>query len=111
MFQISDAHEAPSWLKTKIADLVWRITPNCREVARLTSEGRDRTLPPGVRLRLGLHRLACKWCARYAGQLDLLHQASRRLPAQLETTGEPALSIETKSRLKEALRRRQDGRF
>jgi len=110
MSQTPDAHETPSWLEAKILDLVWRITPNCREVARLTSEGRDRALPPGVRLQLGLHRLACKWCARYAGQLDLLHEASRRLPAQLETTGEPALSIESKSRLKEALRR-QDGRF
>ncbi len=103
MPQTSEAPETPRWLTTKVAGLVWRITPNCREVARLTSEARDRALPLGARTRLGLHRAFCKWCARYAAQLDLLHEATHRLPEHLDK----ALPIDAKARMKQAMRERQ----
>lgn len=90
----------PGWLTARLADAVWRITPDCREVARLTSEGRDRPLPLGTRLRLGLHRSFCQWCARYLEQLDLIHEASRQLPAQHDG----ALPDDARARLKERLR-------
>ena len=66
-----------NWITGKLLNLVWRITPGCRQVARLTSEGHERLLPPGARLRLGLHRCFCKRCACYARQLSFLHQASK----------------------------------
>jgi hypothetical protein len=87
----------------KLANLVWRITPHCREVARLTSEELDRPLPLGTQLRLNLHRRFCKWCARYAEQLQLLHQASHRLAVDPDQTG-PALDRDAKARIKRALR-------
>jgi hypothetical protein len=45
----TDDHEPPNWITAKLANLVWRMTPDCREVTRLTSEGRDRPLPLGTR--------------------------------------------------------------
>ncbi len=100
----TDDHESPHWVKARLAGLVWRITPTCREVARRTSEERDHPLPVGLRLRLGLHRHFCPSCARYAGQLDLLHEATRQFPGHLHEAGGPTLSTEAKARLKRALR-------
>src|SRR6516162_7289676 len=72
----TDDHESPNWITANLANLVRRMTPSCREVSRLTSKGRDRLLPLGSRLRLALHCCFCKWCARYANQLQLLHEAT-----------------------------------
>jgi hypothetical protein len=99
-----DAHEKPHWIKARVADIVWRITPHCREVARLTSEQRDHPLPLGVRMRLGLHRAFCKWCTRYARQLDLLQEAAHRFPEHLDEIAGPALPADAKARLKRATR-------
>lgn len=97
-------HEPQNWLMAKVANLVWRFTPKCKEVARLTSEGREHPLPLGTRARLGLHRLFCKWCARYAAQIDLLHEASHRLPDHDEEIGGPQLRGDARERMKRALR-------
>lgn len=104
----TDDQESPHWLKAGLAGLVWRFTPNCREVARLTSEARDHALPLGMRTRLGLHRIFCKWCARYAEQLDLLHEASRQFPEHLDEINGPALNAQAKARFKRALREQTD---
>ncbi|MBV9489112.1 MAG: hypothetical protein JO069_05215 [Verrucomicrobia bacterium] len=97
-------HEPPNRIAAKVANLVWRMTPDCRDVTRLTSEARDHSLPLGTRLRLGLHRRFCKWCARYASQLDLLYEANHRLAAQLDQIGGPPLDSDAKGRIKHALR-------
>ncbi len=96
----SDDHENPNWIATRVANLVRRVTPACREVARLTSEERDHPLPLGARVRLGLHRRFCVWCARYTKQLGLLHEASQRLD---EADG-PRLKRDARERLKRVLR-------
>jgi hypothetical protein len=99
-----DTHDPPrDRLKSWFADLVWRITPECREVARLTSEARDHSLPFSTRLRLSLHRLACEWCARYARQLDFLHEAGRKFPEQMDETTGPSLDRAAKARMRRAL--------
>ncbi len=102
-------HTPPNWLKTKVSGWFWSLTPTCKEVARLTSEGRDHPLPMGMRLRLGLHRSFCQWCARYAKQLDLVHKASHLLPEHFENTGSPALGDDAKARMKRALQREASG--
>ena len=103
----TDDHEPPNWITAKLANLVWRMTPDCREVTRLTSEGRDRPLPLGTRLRLGLHRCFCKWCARYAKQLDLLHEANLLFAEHVDQIGGPTLDRDAKSRMKHALQKRR----
>jgi hypothetical protein len=102
----TDEHEPPNWFKAKVSNWFWRLTPTCREVVRLTSEERDRPLPIGLRLRLRLHRIFCKWCARYARQLDLLSEASHLYPEHLDSAERPALDGDAKARLKRAIRER-----
>jgi hypothetical protein len=104
MSSASAEPHAPPPLKTRLAMVVLRLTPDCREVSRLTSEERDHPLPLGLRSRLHLHRMFCKYCARYAKQLDLLRDASQRLPEQVEQLGGPGLKDSAKERLKRALR-------
>ena len=85
-----------------------RITPSCQDMTRLLSEGMDRPHPLGIRIKMRLHFLICKWCERYKNQLVFLRQALSRKPDTLE--GEVAgsstsLSPEAKDRLKQIIRR------
>jgi hypothetical protein len=96
-------HSPPHWLKTKVSTWFWSLTPTCKEVARLTSEGRDHPLPVGTRLRLGLHRSFCQWCARYAKQLDLVHEAAHLFPEHVDQIEQPNLDSDAKARMKRAL--------
>lgn len=97
----TDAPERPISFAKRVANAIW---PTCHEVTRLTSQGRDRELSRGTRIRLGIHRFFCKWCARYAQQLDFLHEASQELPDHLDQTEGEKLKPDSKSRLKTALR-------
>ena len=99
----SGDHDPFNWITGKLVNLVWRITPDCREVTRLTSEGRDRPLPLGTRLRIGLHRRFCKWCARYARQLDFLHKANHLFAAHVDHLTGPSLNTDAKLRMKRTL--------
>ena len=96
----NDYDQVKSFAK-RLADAIW---PSCHEVTRLTSEGRDHPQSLAVRIRLAVHRFFCKWCARYARQLDLLHDASRKLPEHLEEAGANPLDQAAKARLKQKLR-------
>ncbi len=103
MAQSPHDHAPPHWLKTKVSGWFWSLTPACKEVSRLTSEGRDRALPVGLRLRLGLHRAFCKWCARYARQLDFVHEASQLFPEHLDQIAGPTLKCDAKTRMKRTI--------
>src|ERR1700751_2293116 len=105
----TDDHEPPNRTSAKLANLGWSMTPDWREVTRLTSEGRDRPLPLGTRLRLGLPRCFCKWCARYAKQLDLLHEANNLFAKHVDQVGGPTLDRDAKGRMKRALPRGATG--
>jgi hypothetical protein len=96
-----DDDDTPKSIAKRIADAIW---PACRDVARLTSEGLDHPLSRGVRIRLSIHRFFCKWCARYARQLDLLHDASRQFPEHLDQIEGAQLGSEVKSRLRQTMR-------
>jgi hypothetical protein len=98
-------HEAPKSIAKRIADSIW---PSCRDVARLTSEGRDHPLSPGVRIKLVVHRLFCKWCARYARQLKFLHDASQQFPEHADKTDGKQLDSDAKARLKRFVREQLD---
>ena len=97
-------------LKLSIGPVVgWliRITPSCQEMTRLLSEAMDRPLPLGIRTKMRLHFLICKWCDRYKNQLLFLRHALRRNPDQLEdeaAASSTALSPEAKDRVKRVLR-------
>ncbi len=93
-----------------VAGFLIRITPTCREMTRLLSEGMDRSLPLMTRVKIRLHFLICKWCERYKHQLLVVRNAIRRHPEKLEgndSSMSADLSSVTKERLKEALRQRR----
>ena len=105
----TDDHEPPNRITAKLANLVWSMTLDCREVTWLTSEGRDRPLPLGTRLRLGLHRCFCKWCARYAKQLQILHEANHFFAEHVDQIGGSALDSDATARIKHALQIARNG--
>jgi hypothetical protein len=98
-------------LKLRITALVgWliRITPTCSQVVRLVSEDMDHPLPLGMKIRVRLHFLICKWCEQYRQQLLFLRNALRQHPDKLAGE-EPStgLSPEARERLAQALRKKQ----
>ncbi|MBU0498576.1 MAG: zf-HC2 domain-containing protein [Gammaproteobacteria bacterium] len=54
---------------------------NCKEAARLVSEGMDRKLGLGERLSLGLHLALCRGCRHFRRQADFLRTACRYHPS------------------------------
>ena len=83
-----------------------RITPPCKDMTRLLSDAMDRPLPLGIRFKMRLHFLICKWCERYKNQLLFLRQALRRNPSELDevAASSTSLSPEAKDRLKRVIR-------
>ena len=51
----------------------------CKEASRLLSEGEDRRLALGERVRLRLHLLVCDACANFSRQVETLRRAVRAL--------------------------------
>jgi hypothetical protein len=51
----------------------------CKEASRLVSQGLDRELGFGERLRLRVHLLICNACTNFSRQLDFLRRAVQRL--------------------------------
>jgi len=54
---------------------------SCKEVTHLVSQGLDRRLSAGERLRMRLHFLICRGCTRFQQQMQFLRVAVRRLGA------------------------------
>lgn len=84
--------------------LHWLIknTPSCKEAAELASRSLDQAIPVGVRIKLRLHFLICRWCERYFIHMRFLRRAMRHYARRSEQEG-PALSPDARRRLKQAL--------
>ena len=52
--------------------------PSCKEVSHLVSQGLDRRLGFGERLRLRVHLAICDGCANFKRQMDFLRAAVNR---------------------------------
>jgi len=52
---------------------------SCKEVTRLVSQGLDRRLGFGERLRLHIHLAICDGCANFRRQMLCIRQAMARL--------------------------------
>ncbi len=91
--------------KSALGTLVNLLLPSWQHVAALQSSTPDRPLPPGWRLGVTLHLLACDWCRRYGRQVRLL-RAALQSDADSLNAGPPArLSPAARERMKAALRR------
>jgi hypothetical protein len=51
---------------------------SCKEATRLLSQGEDRRLSLGERIKLRLHLAACTGCARFQHQIDFMRGAMSR---------------------------------
>jgi hypothetical protein len=83
------------------------LMTKCEEVARLVSEGLDRKLSFGERLRLKVHHQMCKLCANHSRQILFLHRALEKLCCDNEDSygseNSAPLSQEAKERIKAKL--------
>lgn len=89
-----------------IISFLARLTPACKDVTHLVSEGMDHRLPWPVRVKLRLHYWICDACANYRRQLLLIRRslgASRSVPTQ-DQSNPP---LETRTRLTEAFRKQR----
>lgn len=50
----------------------------CKNIARMISDGMDRSLTLGERLRLRFHLLMCHGCSNFGKQMQLLRSLARR---------------------------------
>jgi len=55
------------------------IFPSCKEVSHLVSQGLDRELGLGERLRLRAHLAICNGCTNFKRQMEFLRRAIRKL--------------------------------
>jgi predicted anti-sigma-YlaC factor YlaD len=55
------------------------IFPSCKEVSHLVSQGLDRELGLGERLRLRAHLAICNGCRNFKRQMEFLRRATRKL--------------------------------
>ena len=91
------------WLTTKLVTFIAKLTPRCREVTRLLSQGMDCPLPLRTRAALRLHFTVCDYCRRYAKQLKFLREVSRALPRRGVDRSTVTLPEATKARLRQPL--------
>jgi len=80
---------------------------SCKDTTRLISRAMDTSLPIAKRIRLRLHILICKGCARYERQLLLIREILRRPDAAWplpEVRPGETLSEEARERIGKSLR-------
>ena len=74
----------------------------CQDITRLVSESMDRTLPLTQRLKIRIHLVMCKYCARFEKQMRFLRHVCQ---AHEELSSEAALPDNARDRIRLALRR------
>ena len=78
---------------------------NCKEVSQRVSESMDRRLPLYQRLMIRMHGAMCRFCRRYARQIQCLREIARDLRLQEAGMDESVtLSLEACERIKASLR-------
>lgn len=92
-------------LKTQFVLWVWKHTPSCTEMCRLTSRALEHPLTLKMRLKMRLHFMICAWCERYFEQIKFLHQAAPRLGEELGALPGRGLPVEAKERIKTQVRK------
>lgn len=88
----------------RIATAIGKLHPTCKEVTHLASDSMDRPLGIFDRVRMKLHLLVCKWCARYYQQIRAMHEAFRRHGTSVSELEQGVnLSAQAKDRIKQSL--------
>ena len=64
-----------------------KVRLNCKEMARLISDGQDTTLPLVERAKMQLHFAACRPCRNVDEQVGLLRRTVRQWEQQVPPGG------------------------
>lgn len=83
----------------------FKIMLNCKETARLISDGLEHPIPLYSRMLLKMHLFMCSACTQYRRQIKALKNLiTQRVKSGKEiSTPESSLSNEVRSRIKSAL--------
>jgi hypothetical protein len=100
----SIVQEHRNWFQLQIVLLICRFTPTCPEVVRILSQGMDKKLSLGTRIKLRVHFLMCSFCERYMKQLKYMRRVSREFPEKIGEASNATLPADAKERIKSALR-------
>jgi len=76
----------------------------CKQATQLISEKLDRDLGLWQRLSLKFHLFLCRYCRKYARQLDFLRSVCTQLDQHIECNDQHSLSPESKQKLKAAIK-------
>jgi hypothetical protein len=90
-------------LKTKFVVWVWKHTPSCAEISRLTSRALEQPPTFRARIKMRLHFVICAWCRRYFEQIQFLHEVAPRLELPFARLAGRGLTAEARQRIKHRL--------
>jgi len=92
----------------RVMDVVHRLSPRCREAARVISRSADERPPLLDRVGVVLHVLICTPCRRYRQSIEFLKRKMKQITdlPPLDPTADPAAQAippEVRSRLRAVL--------
>lgn len=79
---------------------------NCKDISHLVSQSMDEDLPLHRRAGIKFHLMMCRYCARYARQLDIIKQTIQSFSSVSSEPTIKSMSSERKEVLKEILSRK-----
>lgn len=83
----------------RLAKFVRRLSPTCREAARLISDAAERDLPRLDRIGLKLHLWICRACRSYRRSVEFLREALRAAARSDAPIADAGLPPDAKQRL------------
>lgn len=81
-----------------------RLSPTCRQAARLISDAMERDLPAVDRIGMSLHLAICRACRRYRRSVAFLSQLLRMQAGKESSPVRTRLSQAAKSRILQNIR-------
>lgn len=84
------------------------LSPTCHDVAELQSRALDGPLPFRDWLGMNLHLPLCRWCRRYARQIQFLQEALRTEEDRLVEESDCRLPPQARAQLEEMLQRNSE---
>jgi anti-sigma factor RsiW len=92
-------------IKRYFIRLLWRLTPDCKDITALLSQSLDRRLSARERIETKLHLYSCQACSRYISQIQFVRDAFRELENETDAGKSKAvLSDEARDRIKAAIK-------
>lgn len=93
-------------IKRYFIRLLWRLTPDCKDVTALLSQSLDRHLSARERIETKLHLYSCQACSRYISQIQFVRDAVREPENETNDAGKSkaVLSDEARERIKAAIK-------